>query len=252
MKRFFLLLCAPLAFLAAPACSSSTPAASSSGTSGTPDSGATPEEDAGPGGSTQCTAARKTHLLPLSKVSTADVEVLATEGDVTTIYVDASAGGVMEASKTPRVYIKLSGERVDVSDNASFESADWDLALKRVDIFTNSGDAGPGKGGAVLVAKDFADVTADDAAEIAPEKFFDEECKGLKDEAEFILTTFTGWYDYKVGGTGPSAKPGITFIVRGADGTSKYKLQIVTYTGQSDGGVAGPAGGYFILKVAKL
>jgi hypothetical protein len=254
MKRFlFLLAFFPVAFAAVPACSSSTPGAGgSSGTSGTPDSGALPDEDAGPGGATQCTAARKTHLLPLSKVSTADVKVVSTEGDVTTLYIDASAGGVTEAPKTPRVYIKLSGERVDISDNAAFDSADWDLALKRVDIYTNSGDAGPGKGGAVLVQKDFADVTAADATDIAAEKVFDEECKGLKDEAEFILTSFTGWYDYKVGGTGPSAKPGITFVVRAADGTTKYKVGIVTYTGQSDGGVEGPAGGYFILKVAKL
>lgn len=255
MKRFlFLVAFAPVAFAAVPACSSSstTPGAGSSGTSGTADASTTPEEDAGPGGATQCTAARKTHLLPLSKVSTASVQVLSTEGDVTTIYVDASAGGVTEATKTPRVYIKLTGERVDVSDNDSFTSSEWDLALKRVDVYTNSGDAGPGKGGAVLVQKAFADVTAEDAADIAPEKFFDEECKGLKDEAEFILTTFTGWYDYKVGGTGPSAKPGITFVVRGADGTTKHKVEIVTYTGQADGGVAGPAGGFFILKVAKL
>jgi hypothetical protein len=250
MNRILLLLAsAPLLFAAVPACSSSstsTPAAS-------PDAGTTTEEDSGASGGTQCSAARKSHLVPVAKVSTGDVKVISTEGDVTTLYVDAAAGGAMESATSPRVYIKLSGERVDVDDNAAFESGDWDLALKRVDIFTNSGDAGIGKGGAAKVGKDFDDVTADDAdaAEIAPESFFDEECVGKKDEASFIITSFNGWYDYAVGG-GPTVKPRTSFIVRGADGTSRYKVGIVSYTGTSSGGTDGKATGRFILKVAPL
>jgi hypothetical protein len=255
MNRFFLLLAsAPLVLAAVPACSSSDP--NPVGSSGAPesDAGGTPEEDAAPGEEgAQCTAARKTHLGPIAKVSTGEVKVLDTANGVTTIYVDASAGGAPEAAKNPRVYIKLTGQRVDVNDNDAFTSTDWDLALKRVDIFTNSGDAGPGKGGAARVAKDFDEVTAADAdaATLVPEKFFDEDCVGRKDEASFIITSFAGWYDYAVG-AGPSVMPNTSFIVRGADGTSRYKLGVVSYTGTNTGGTDGQATGRFIIKVAPL
>jgi hypothetical protein len=181
------------------------------------------------------------------------VKVVSTEGGVTTLYVDASAGGATEAAKSPRLYIKLTGERVDIDDNAAFTSADWDLALKRVDIYTNSGDAGPGKGGAVQLSKDFDAVTAADAdsATIAPEKFFDENCVGQKDEASFIITTFSGWYNYAVG-AGPSVKPNVSYVVLGADGTSRYKVGVVSYTGKNDGSTDGQATGRYILKVAAL
>ncbi|MBX3263723.1 MAG: hypothetical protein KIS78_19710 [Labilithrix sp.] len=254
MKRLFLLLVAPLALAALPACSSTTTAAPAGGGGGeTSEDAGTPNEEEIPAGGTQCTAARKTHLLPISKVSTGEVKVISNEGGVTTLYVDASAGGAMEAAKSPRTYIKLTGEQVEVNDNEAFDSSDWDLALKRVDIFTNGGDAGPGKGGAAKISKKFDDVTAEDAdaAKIEAERFFDEECVGRKDEAEFIITTFEGWYDYAVG-AGPSVRPGVTFIVRGADGASRYKVGIVSYTGKSDGSTDGPATGRFILKVAAL
>lgn len=252
MNRLVLLLVAPLALAALPACSSTTTAAPSGGGGEATEDAGTPEDEIPPGG-TQCTAARKTHLLPISKVSTGEVKVVSTEDGVTTLYVDASAGGAMEAARSPRTYIKLTGEQVEVNDNQAFESADWDLALKRVDIFTNGGDAGPGKGGAAKVSKDFDEVTAEDAdaVTIASERFFDEECVGQKDEAEFIVTTFAGWYDYAVG-AGPTVHEGVTFIVRGADGASRYKVGIVSYTGKSDGSTDGQATGRFILKVAAL
>jgi hypothetical protein len=211
------------------------------------------QPDAGPTEPQQCTAARDTHLVPVSSVSRATVKVISNAGGVTTIYVDASAGGANEASRNPRVYIKLTGERVDVDDRAAFSSSDWDLALKRVDIFTNGGDAGPGKGGAVRVSKAFASVTAADAdaATIGAERFFDEECVGRKDEASFIITTFSGWYNYEVG-AGPSVRPGISYIVLGADGKTRYKVGFASYTAQADGGTEGQATGIFLLKVAQL
>jgi hypothetical protein len=253
MNRILLLLAtAPFALAAVPACSSTT--TSPSPGASTTDGGAVPEEDSGtPAGGTECTAARKSHLVPIAKVSTGEVKVVSSSGGVTTLYVDASAGGAMEAATSPRVYIKLSGERVDINDNDAFTSADWDLALKRVDIYTNSGDAGLGKGGAAKLSKSFDAITAEDAdaAEIEPEKFFDDECVGRKDEAQFIITTFSGWYDYAVG-AGPSVKRNTAFIVRGADGTSRYKVGVVSYTGKSDGSTDGQATGRFILKVAPL
>lgn len=255
MNRILLLLAAASVALAAvPACSieagnstTITPPAS------TADAGTTEDDSGIAGGQTQCTAARKSHLVPIAKVSTGEVKVISEADGVTTLYVDASAGGAMESATSPRVYIKLVGERVDVNDNDAFTSADWDLALKRVDIYTNSGDAGPGKGGAAKISKAFDKVTAADAdaAELAPEQFFDENCEGRKDEASFIITTFSGWYDYAVGG-GPTVKANTTFVVRGADGTSRYKVGIVSYTAKSDGSTDGQATGRFLLKVAAL
>jgi HmuY protein len=255
MNRLFVLLAsAPLLLAVVPACSSSssTPSAASSG--GTESDAGTVEDSGSPvDEGSQCTAARKTHLGPIAKVSTGEVKVISTTDGVTTLYVDASAGGATEASKSPRVYLKLPDTRVDIDDNAAFDSSGWDLALKRVDVYTNSGDAGPGKGGAALVPKAFDAVTAADAdsAELVPEKFFDEDCVGRKDEASYIITSMSQWYDYTVG-AGPSVRPNTTFIVRGADGTSRYKLGFVSYTGKSDGSTDGQSTGRFILKVAPL
>lgn len=251
MKRLFL-FCV-LALVACSESSTSTPAPDS-GSTPDPDAGTQqPEEDSG-GGGTECTAARKTHLGPIAKVSDGEVKVVSTADGVTTLYVDASAGGTTaEGLKNPRVYIKLSGEKVSVSDDDAFASAEWDLALKRVDIYTNSGDSGPGKGGAAAIQKDFDAVTAGDAdgATIGPEQFFDSECNGRKDQAQFIITTMSGWYDYEVG-KGPSAKPGLAYVVRAADGTTRYKVGFVSYTGQDDGSTNGQVTGRFILKIAKL
>lgn len=256
MNRLFVpLVWIPTALVAISACSATTTVPATNNSGAMDDGGtSTADDDSGiPAGGTQCTAARKTHLVPVTKVSNGEVKVISTTDGVATLYVDASAGGTTEASRNPRVYIKLTGERVDVNDEEAFSSPDWDLAFKRVDIFTNGGDAGPGKGGAAMVSKDFDDVTAADAdsVTIATEQFFDEECVGRKDEAQFIVTTFSGWYEYAVGG-GPTVKTGVSFIVRGADGSSRYKVGIVSYNGTSNGGTDGRTTGRFILKVAAL
>ncbi len=265
MKRLFVFACAtPLVIGLFGGCSVKTeafpapsPDASVAATDSGSDAGSSEPDGGTPGPAPEapeeCTAARKTFLGPVAKVSTGEVTVVGTENGVMTLYVDASAGGGTQSASNPRVYITLSGARVNINDNEAFTSSNWDLALKRVDIFTNSGDAGPGKGGAAVVTKAFENVTASDAdkAEIGAEDFFDEECNGRRDEASFIITTFSGWYDYAVGG-GPSVRPNQTFIVRGADGTSRYKVGIVSYTGKSDGSTDGQATGRFLLKAAAL
>src|SRR5687767_3404191 len=84
------------------ACSSKTE--TPAGSSGAPaDAGADTGEP--PSGGTQCTAAREQTLIPISKVSAAEVTVVKTEGDVTTLFIDASGGGFDQASKNPRVYV---------------------------------------------------------------------------------------------------------------------------------------------------
>lgn len=200
----------------------------------------------------QCVASRAEHLRPVASVAAGAVAVVRTDGDTKTLYVDASAGGAFAADKSARVYIKLTGEKVAIDDETAFSDPSWDLALKRVDIYTNGGDAGIGQGGAARIEKDFAAVTAADAdaAEIKAEILFDSECNGRLVEGDFISTSFDGWYDYAVE-AGPSVHPGRTFIVRGGTGL-RYKVAVVSYRANADGSTDGQVTARYLLQVAPL
>jgi len=211
----------------------------------------TPDEDAGEPGQTECTSARKTLLGPVAQPSTGGVKVVSNENGVTKIYVDATAGGINNAKKNARIYIKLDGTKVEISDEAAFTSSDWDLALKRTDLYTNGGDSGPGKGAGRLVNKDFAAVTAVDAENVSQERFFTGDCEPNVDEASFVATTFTGWYDYAESNNIPRAKKGISFVVKSADGTL-HKVGIISNTGNPDGTTNAPATARYLLQVSKL
>jgi hypothetical protein len=124
--------------------------------------------------------------------------------------------------------------------------------VKRAVLYTNDGDGGPGHGGAVLLdGTDFASVTSANAASatFAKESFFDASCNPNVDATGDVMTTFSGWYDYNQQQHTLTPHPG-TFLVKGASGKT-YKLAIVTYYGEADGGT-GTLGGYFIVKVAAL
>lgn len=159
----------------------------------------------------------------------------------------------MTAPQNPWIYLDLKqGKRVDVTDPASFGSTAWDLAIKRPLLRTNSGDGGPGQGGAVLLdGKAFDAVTAADAASatIAVETWFDAQCNLSTDPAGAIATTFAGWYDYDTATNKLSPHPGV-FIVRGGDG-SLYKVAILDYYANPDG-TSGMAGGRYQLQVGPL
>ena len=252
MNRFcFLLLCVPALGVFA-ACSSGT-----SSTSG----GVTPADDGGTegaattdasGGATSCTKARADLLIPINKVSTGAVTVLSDTGSVRTLYIDASGGGTANAVKNPRVYVDLeAGARIDVTDTTATMSTAWDLALKRDKIFTNSGDAGPGVGGAMLIDKTFSAVNAAEAngTALVPEKFFDADCNPQLDQTQTVSTTFSDWYDYDQVTHIPTPKD-VTYVVAGGTG-KKYKVAITAYDGLPDGGM-GMATAYYLLKVTSL
>ncbi|MDF2694954.1 MAG: hypothetical protein K0S65_3337, partial [Labilithrix sp.] len=154
------------------------------GDTSTPDSGS-PQEEEEEQEAGSCSAALQTALLPVEKVSTGEVTVLTTDGATKTIFVDASAGGPAQAATEPRVYVDLTNtSRVDISDVAAATSTNWDLALERSALFTNSGQGGPGQGGAVfLLGKDEAAVTAADASGITVEKFVDDSCTAIPDRS---------------------------------------------------------------------
>jgi hypothetical protein len=237
-------------FLAGAACSS-TPG---TGTDAATDKGTGDETSMDDGGGpSMCTAALDMVLKPIDMVSNGSVMVIGNTNGVRTIYVDASAGGSMNADTNPRTYINLeSGTRVDVTDPASRMSTMWDLALKRYYIFTNSADAGPGMGGSLYVAKAFDQVTAADATgkPLATEHFVDDVCMPQMDATGGLLTTFDSWYDYDQMTHIPTPKANVTYIVRGATG-KMWKVAILSYASSPDGG-QGMATGFFSLKVAAL
>lgn len=203
-------------------------------------------------GGTSCTSARETAIGPVDKVSSGTVKVIDDTAGVKTIFVDGTAGGISGGKTNPWVYVKLSdGTRVDVTDKQAFDSSDWDLAFKRPIIHTNSGDAGPGKGGAKLVSKVFDDVTAADATGLKVETWFDADCGPLVDATGSIKTTFDGWYAYDSATMKVTPKDSTTAIVRAANG-DLYKLSIVTYYGTISGGTTGVAGANYVIKYAAL
>jgi len=214
--------------------------------------GAVGTESGPPGGG--CSSARTQLLLPIAKVSTAEVLVVSDTGGVKTIYVDASAGGQGNAAKNPRVYVDLAaGARVDVTDETALGSTAWDLALKRTVIFTNGGDGGGGQGGAVSLSKPFASVTAADAdaATIAAERFFDDDCEPQLDQVGSPNTTFATWYDYDLQTNIPEPRA-VTYVVKGGGG-KRFKVAIDAYDALADGGSRNnQATGFYLLKVSEL
>jgi len=206
----------------------------------------------GQGGSaSMCTAALEQALGPIDTVSTGDVIVLATNGSTKTLYIDASAGGSQNQKTNPWIYLNLaSTTKVQVTDKSAYGSTDWDLALKRPLIRTNSGDGGPGQGGAVFLdGAMFANVTSTDATGLLTEDWFDATCTLQTDPTGAIATTFAPWYDYDQATHALSPHPGV-FVVRGGDG-ALYKLQILDYYATPQGGT-GMTGGRYRIDVAPL
>jgi hypothetical protein len=199
-----------------------------------------------------CSVAREQGLMPINKVSTGEVVFLRDEEGGKVIYVDASAGGRAAAPGNPRLYLNLGTRtRVDVTDTAARTSTAWDLALKLEVLFSNSGDGGIGQGGATLVSKDFAMVTASDAPAnpLFKEFFFDADCNIKRDRIGNVLTSLEGWYQYDQATMRLS--PGLdTLLVRGATG-SLYKVRVLKYRAKPDG-TDGTVGGRYLLNIAPL
>lgn len=224
------------------------------GTGGTTASAGGGGTGGGTGGQTaSCDAERDLALAPIDLVSTGEVSELSASGTTKTLYIDASAGGQAGAPTQPWIYVNLaSASRVDVTDPASLASKAWDLGLERALVRTNSGDGGPGDGGAAqITGKAFSDVTAADAAAatIEAETWFDAECKLQTDAADSMKTTFHDWYDYDPATHSITPKD-LTYVVRAADG-ALYKLHILDYYATPDGG-SGKAGGKYKIEVAPL
>lgn len=197
-------------------------------------------------------AARQAAIAPVDAVSKGEVGVLAKDGAITTIFVDASAGGPTGVADNPWIYLSLASlTRVDVSDVGSLASTAWDLALERALVRTNGGDGGPGAGGAIVADEALEELTrADaDAASFATEDWLDASCALATDASGSVVTTFADWYDYDEATHHLTPKP-VTYLLRGGDGAF-YGVRIVDYYATPDGG-SGMAGGKYRLEIARL
>ena len=212
---------------------------------------------AGAGGAAQftsmCTAARATALGANDSVSSGAVSVVSNSAGVTTLYVDATAGGMTDAAMNPWIFVSLdSGSKVAVTDLSSVDSTAWDLALKRAQIYTNSGDGGPGSGGAMLLDKAFDDVTRADAADatFVPETFFDGDCNpNIEMATGALYTSFVDWYAYDEGTHVLTPAAG-SYVVRGATG-KLYKLVFENYYATPTGAM-GSASAEYLMKYEAL
>jgi hypothetical protein len=199
-----------------------------------------------------CSAARAQLIGAIDTVSTGDVKVLSVGSGVTTLYVNATAGGANGAATNPWVFVSLDNTaKVAVTDVTALESLGWDLAFKRAIIYTNDGDGGPGKGGAMLLNADFANVSSADIAGVTfiDETFFDSECRATVDITGQVYTSFADWYSYDTNTHVLTPGPG-TWLVRGATGRY-FKLQFEDYYATPSGGM-GTVGGAYVLKIEAL
>jgi hypothetical protein len=190
----------------------------------------------------------------VDRASTAPVAVLSRTGNELALYVDATTGGVSHQSTEPWVYLSLArGERVNLTDFEALESRAWDLALKRAVLRSNSGDGGPGLGGAIGTERDWDGLDAAGARSlgIESERWFDTECNLLTDAAGSVTTTFTGWNVYDEVNHLLWPTPGLIYAVRGGDG-KLYKLEILDYYSNPDGSTGARDGGNYKLRVAAL
>jgi hypothetical protein len=179
--------------------------------------------------------------------------VLSTTAGVSTLYVNATAGGMTDAPNNPWTFVSFAdGSKVEVTDLTSIESTAWDLAFKRAQIYTNSGDGGPGAGGAVLLDKAFDTVTSADASDAAfsTETFFDADCTpNVELTTGALYTTFVDWYSYDEATHELTPAPG-TYLVHG--GTGKlYKVGFESYYATETGGM-GTASGAYLIKFKAL
>lgn len=216
--------------------------------------GGNPSGGASGGGGTLCSAARQQALSLVDRASLAQVRVLSQSDGEMLLYVDATTGGIARQQTEPWVYVSLAtGGRVDLTDLEALESKSWDLALKRSVLRTNSGDSGPGLGGAIGVQSSWAglDLTTAQTLDLKSESWFDGDCNLLTDAAGGVLTTFAGWNAYDEATHTLAPAPGVVYAVRGGEG-KLYKLQILDYYSNVDGTTGARDGGNYKLRVAPL
>jgi hypothetical protein len=134
-------------------------------------------------------------LIPT--VSAGAVTVTTASG-VTSGTIDATAGGVNNSADNPYIYVDLRNNmKIAVNDVEARTSTNWDIALKRSSLRTNSGDSGPGNRElAVVQAATLAQVTAAPASGYASDDFATADCMLESTLIGEPQSAFGEWYDY--------------------------------------------------------
>lgn len=195
------------------------------------------------------------------KVSDAEVANTTDGADFLTT-VDASAGGMSNASNNPWVYIKFTADgavRVDIDDESALESMDWDMALRRFILRLNGGDSGPSCVGAAVMGDGYTYENLTEVPEgitFAMDDYYTDDCtivndsSGLPGSPQVVMGP---WWGYESCLT----TTGQPFLIQQADG-SVLKLRVEAYYG-GDGqeecnstGTTTEEGGYFTFRWAFL
>jgi hypothetical protein len=184
-------------------------------------------------------------------VSSGSVNASTADG-VTTLEIDASAGGSMMSSDNPFLYVDLSsGEMLEITDLEAYANSEWNLAFKRFIIRTNSEDSGPGE---VQVAK-LSETSFDEVTEVPADpgawetdESYTEDCEPLTDPIGTLTTAFNhlnpgsnsgSWYQY--GPDGVSANQGDVYLVEVPSDGMTYKMVIDSWDD-----------GLFTIRIAEL
>jgi len=196
-----------------------------------------------------CSGALRQSLGLVDEVSTRAVSIITDGATERTLYVDASEGDGF-----PWVYVSLgTGQALALTDIEALGSKAWDLAFKRFVVRTNSGDSGPGNGGAfrVALAWDKVDASTLGKQMLPGESWFDADCNLGLDETMQLITSFSGWSEYDQV-THLLTPADVVYITAGADG-ALYKVAILDYY-STVAGKHGPIelGGHYKLRVAPL
>lgn len=150
------------------------------------------------------------------------------DADVTTLTVDASAGGVQGQATEPYVYLDLATlQQVEISDTASFTDGSWWIAFKRSSIRINGGDSGPGPLLMTSVEGSFEDAAAPGPqGEWLTDDFVSDTCEVDANERGIVTTAFGDWYDYDFTTHTVQAPENTTFFVYNAGSHAAYRLFI--------------------------
>jgi hypothetical protein len=137
--------------------------------------------------------------------------------------VDATAGGAFNPDPHSYVYGRFTEdglEKVDISDEESIESMDWDIAFRRYVIRINSGNSGPSCVGATRMPGegDYDATTAPpDGATFRGDEYFTDSCEIIADGTGLPnspATALSSFWSYP----GCVQMTGYVFVVQLADG----------------------------------
>ena len=146
-------------------------------------------------------------------------------------YVDATAGGFMNAADNPWIYIRFTAEgaeKVEITDNESLESMDWHLAAHRYKLRLNSGSGGPSCVTASVLPEGDYDLITSTPENLTyyEDDFYTADCSLIEDSWGMGTPQvfMSNWWDYP----GCVATTLIPFIVQLEDGNT-IKLRVEEY-----------------------